>query len=145
MDQLGAAVFYDAPGHLHGQGVGVLPLVQDGHGLSKGEVALRGVHVVDGQAVSLVGHRLVAQTEADGHLAGPAQLQGAGAGGLDVGAAVVIDGGQRLLGPVLAVGVHQGLDQQPCGGGGLDVSDGHLSGVHWVSQVLQAGGSGQVL
>ena len=39
LDQLGAAVFYDAPRHLHGQGVGVLPLVQDGHGLSKGEVA----------------------------------------------------------------------------------------------------------
>ena len=64
LDQLGAAVFYDAPRHLHGQGVGVLPLVQDGHGLGKGEVALRGVHVVDGQAVSLVGHRLVAQTDA---------------------------------------------------------------------------------
>ena len=89
--------------------------------------------------------KLPRQPQRDGHLAGPAQLQGAGAGGLDVGAAVVIDGGQRLLGPVLAVGVHQGLDQQPCGGGGLDVSDCHLSGVHWVSQVLQAGGSGQVL
>ena len=101
----------DALGHLHGQGVGVLPLVQDGHRLGEGEVALGGVHVVNGQAVGLVGHRLVAQAEADGHLAGPAQLQGAGAGGLDVGAAVVIDGGQSLLGPVLTVGVHQSLDQ----------------------------------
>ena len=62
-----------------------------------------------------------------------------------MGAAVVIDGGQSLLGPVLTVGVHQSLDQQPGGGGGLDVGDGHLSGVHRIGQVLQAGGGGQVL
>ena len=31
LDQLGAAVFNNSLGHLHGQGIGVLPLVQDGH------------------------------------------------------------------------------------------------------------------
>ena len=57
------------------------PLSNTGHGLGEGEVALGRVHIVDGQALRLVGHRLVAQAEANGYLTSPAQLQGTGTGG----------------------------------------------------------------
>ena len=58
---------------------------------------------------------------------------------------VDIDVVEDVLGLFLAVLRHQSLHQQPGGGGGLHVGDGHKAGIGGVSQVLQAGGHGEVV
>ena len=60
-------------------------------------------------------------------------------------AGVDIDVVEDVLGLFLAVLRHQSLHQQPGGGGGLHVGDGHKAGIGGVSQVLQAGGHGEVV
>ena len=143
--ELGTAIFDDALGHLHGQRIGLIPLVQHSHRLREGEVALGGVHIVDGQALCLGRHRLVAQAKAHGDFPGLTELQRGRAGGLNVVPCVGIDVVENRLCPVLPIFRNQRLHQQPRGRGGLNIGHRQETGIDRIGQILQAGGHGQII
>ena len=138
-EELRAAELDDRLDDLLGVRVGLLTLVDDRGRLHQGEVPFLRVDEVDGEALRLVGDRLVAKPEAHGDLTRADLLQGARARLFQVGARVLFDltddGGARLL---TLFGDHR-LRHEPGGRAPHDVGDRDVAGVGRVGEVLDRG------
>ena len=128
-----------------GAGVGLGAFVHDGEGFGEDVGALGGVDDVDGHPAGFVGKGLVAEAEAEGHLARTDFAEWGRAGALDVGAGVAVDADEDIGGAVLAVGGDEGLKEEPRGGGTAQVGDGDEVFVDGGGEVFEALGAGEAV